>query len=316
MFRYRTLALESDWDEFGYTDASDIEIESDILELGEEYEPDDSVIESPIRNESREVSPTTARPIQSFAGEAVVPKPASGKAQAFLAPRDRENHPETPTSKSSRSTSVVHAPSSADLKKASTKPTAPTSAGTPTRTPTPPASQGASPANPVLVRKSPGKELAPRENSSHSKSKASGKVAVKQTVSRSTSLSKPVVKVSPKSSSSSKPAAKLVTKTSATSQKDRAAKVSASKTRQTATVAKPAPKTSVKKTPRRKSGAGQPAAPRGAAARPPAPPSRKAAQKGSKPATKAVKAATKPTPSKKAARKTAAKTPAPQKRKR
>ncbi|MCZ2152747.1 MAG: hypothetical protein LC114_02410 [Bryobacterales bacterium] len=38
MFRYRTLALESDWDEFGYTDASDIEIESEILELGDEYE--------------------------------------------------------------------------------------------------------------------------------------------------------------------------------------------------------------------------------------------------------------------------------------
>lgn len=38
MFRYMAMALEADFDEFGYTDASDIEIESEILELGDDYE--------------------------------------------------------------------------------------------------------------------------------------------------------------------------------------------------------------------------------------------------------------------------------------
>lgn len=57
MFRYCAMALEADFDEFGYTDASDIEIESEILELGDDYEAPEPEFQRQVQAEFREVPP-------------------------------------------------------------------------------------------------------------------------------------------------------------------------------------------------------------------------------------------------------------------
>lgn len=57
MFRYYAMALEADFDEFGYTDASDIEIESEILELGDDYEAPEPEFRRQVQAEFREVPP-------------------------------------------------------------------------------------------------------------------------------------------------------------------------------------------------------------------------------------------------------------------
>lgn len=57
MFRYWAMALESDFDEFGYTDASDIEVESEILEIGDDYEAPEPEFRRQVQAEFREVPP-------------------------------------------------------------------------------------------------------------------------------------------------------------------------------------------------------------------------------------------------------------------
>jgi len=59
MFRYCAMALEADSDEFGYTDASDIEIESEILEIGEDYEAPEPEFRRKLQSEFRDFPPKT-----------------------------------------------------------------------------------------------------------------------------------------------------------------------------------------------------------------------------------------------------------------
>jgi hypothetical protein len=103
MFRYRAMALESDFDEFGYTDASDIEIESEILELGEEYEAPEPEFQRHLQTVFRDIPAPVAVPRSHPAvlpsnAPASSPKPSTGMVGAPSPTLKPASMPSTPAS--------------------------------------------------------------------------------------------------------------------------------------------------------------------------------------------------------------------------
>lgn len=324
MFRYRALALESDWDEFGYTDASDIEIESDILELGDDYEPEESLDDLPLRSEPREVPVPAGRLMKPAAGGTVLPSQLAGPTKGPSSLQTRETPRDIPSLAAGRAVSVASAPpslrprssaGSAVTRQSATVPTA----ASPKKKASPTAHQGRTIANPLPARKSPVKEKAPQNGSSKNKGKPTPKVAV-PAVANPKSAVKPAAKGQAKAAAAKpaakKPAAKNSAVRPAPAKSATAPRGGATKTvskvgvKLATETAKSNPKAATKKPPVSAKGAPT----RSAAAK--VVPAKKASAKSAKPAAnppkpkaKAVKPAAKPVP----ARNSASGKPSPKK---
>lgn len=105
MFRYFAMALESDSDEFGYTDASDIEIESEILELGDDYEAPEPEFRRSVQSGSRDLPPVYVPQSHPAVLPPNTPAPVPTGVTGMLgAPRPKTNPAPVASSKSVSST--------------------------------------------------------------------------------------------------------------------------------------------------------------------------------------------------------------------
>ncbi len=326
MFRYSALALESDWDEFGYTDASDIEIESDILELGDEYEPEEPRIAPQARKDSVAVAVSASPVMRPTSSDAVMsPAPATSMA-TVLDSRDQEipRRTPTPTAGNSASEAVKADATRKKDKVASTraKATAVSSASKSPKSQVEPAKARSAVTDAPPPRKSPGNEHTLPKNSVKREGKSVAKAAsTKSTVSNgpSRAVAKPPVKPAVRKSADTKSASRAQASKATRSQDGRArsansagnAKPAPAATKSASKEASKRPASRAEGTPKR-SVASKAAPPKRASAKLPKTPAR--SSKATPPVRKAV---AKAVPSKQAASaKPAAKKAAPAKRKR